>query len=410
MRSLTVLLTGTLVGQSLAFLLTLVLSRIYTPQAFGDYTLFLASFAILGGLATLSLDKGVLFAEEDNRARFLAGVAMVAALAIGSVWVVGGSVLGFLLPSGPSFQAPHVWAVGLGVVAFGVYQALVQLRLYFKDPASVAVSKVAQGASTGGAQAALHPLLGQAGLIPGHVVGVALAVAPLLRRPGPLFRMPGLSHRDSINQLRGDVKEYVLFVTPAAFIDTVSSQLPSYVIAWLFLDATLGQYGMATRVLAAPAALVGVAIGQWYLQQTARELENDEERLALLIKTWRRLALVGLPPFALLMIWGDGIFATVFGAPWRQAGELSMILAPVLFMKFVSSPTSGIYYQLGLQRHLLWFAILVAIGRPLTMYLGGRAVGIHGGVIAMSAFEAAQILWYNAIALRRLGWPQSRET
>jgi O-antigen/teichoic acid export membrane protein len=79
-----------------------------------------------------------------------------------------------------------------------------------------------------------------------------------------------------------------------------------------------------------------------------------------------------------------------------------MILAPVLYLKFVSTPTSGIYYQLGLQRLQLAFTSLMAILRPAAMYIGGTAFDIRGGIIVLSLVEALQILAYNAIAVRRL--------
>jgi O-antigen/teichoic acid export membrane protein len=205
-----------------------------------------------------------------------------------------------------------------------------------------------------------------------------------------------------LRSIREESSSYLFFVTPAQLIDALSNQLPAYVIAWLFLESTLGQYGMAARVLSAPVALVGVAVGQWYLQYSARELSAPAERLDLLTSTWRKLAWVGLIPFAVFTVAGDGIFAGVFGEPWRQAGEFAMILAPILYMKFVSTPTSGIYYQLGLQRLQLVFTALMTVLRPAAMYMGGTSFGIRGGIILMSLVEALQIVAYNAIAVRKL--------
>jgi O-antigen/teichoic acid export membrane protein len=400
-RSLSILLAGTLAGQAIAFLLTLLLARVYTPEVFGEYTLFLATFGIVSGVATLSLDKAVLFASDEDRARFLTGAAILASVAVGALWCLGS--WGVTVLSGHDASAAQAWAVGLAVAGYGAFQAQVQLRLYLGRSTSVAASKVTQGAAAGSAQLALHPWLGPGGLISGHVLGVYLAIAPLITGGGrPIWRLPGLSLRRSLASVRKESADYLLFVTPAQFIDALSNQLPAYVVAWLFLDATLGQYGMALRVLSAPAALVGVSIGQWYLQRSARELSGAPERLDLLTTTWRRLAGVGFVPFAVLMLVGDRIFAGVFGEPWRQAGEFAMILAPILYLKFISTPTSGIYYQLGLQRLQLAFTALMAVLRPAAMFVGGTLYGIRGGIMLMSLVEALQILAYNAIALRRL--------
>jgi O-antigen/teichoic acid export membrane protein len=400
-RSLSILLAGTVAGQAIAFLLTLVLARVYTPQAFGEYTLFLATFGILTGLATLSLDKAVLFADDDDRARFLTGAAILASCALGAIWCLGAWTVRALGIS--ERYGAHGLAVGLAVAGYGAFQAQTQLRLYLKRTASVALSKVTQGASAGVSQLVLQPWLGPGGLIGGHVVGVYLAIVPLAVRGGrPLWRLPGLSLGRSLRSIREESSSYLFFVTPAQLIDALSNQLPAYVIAWLFLESTLGQYGMAARVLSAPVALVGVAVGQWYLQYSARELSAPAERLDLLTSTWRKLAWVGLIPFAVFTVAGDGIFAGVFGEPWRQAGEFAMILAPILYMKFVSTPTSGIYYQLGLQRLQLVFTALMTVLRPAAMYMGGTSFGIRGGIILMSLVEALQIVAYNAIAVRKL--------
>jgi O-antigen/teichoic acid export membrane protein len=404
-RSLSILLTGTVVAQGLTLAFTLALARVYEPVAYGQYTLFLATFAVVSGLARLSLDKAIVFARTDAHAQALTGAAIVAAAALGILWMLGGTLLWLssTLIAGVGAYRSQVLAVGFGVVASAGYQAHVQLRLYFKDPTAVATAKVTQSASRGAAQLALHPVLGPIGLVVGDVVGGACAIVPLVtRRRRSALRLPGLSVGPSLVAVTREHAKYVLFVTPSTVLDALSNQLPLYVIASLFLEAVLGQYGMALRVLAAPAGVFGVAVGQWYLQQTARELNADHERLRLLLGTWKRLALLGLVPFGAVLLFGEPIFGAVFGERWTEAGIFARILSPLLFLKFVSSPTSTIYYQLGLQKLLLLFTLAMVVARPLAMYWGGTQYGVYGGVIVMALVEVVQILLYNAIAVHKL--------
>ncbi len=64
---------------------------------------------------------------------------------------------------------------------------------------------------------------------------------------------------------------------------------------------------------------------------------------------------LGVGPSVVLLLFSPDLFAWIFGANWRAAGELAKILAPLYFLNFIASPLSYVFFVAGKQKaDLLW--------------------------------------------------------
>jgi O-antigen/teichoic acid export membrane protein len=70
------------------------------------------------------------------------------------------------------------------------------------------------------------------------------------------------------------------------------------------------------------------------------------------------------------MIFGDVIFAFIFGNEWKISGEFSQVLALWLFFVFITSPLSNLLIVLEKQKESLFFNILIFISRISSIIFG----------------------------------------
>jgi O-antigen/teichoic acid export membrane protein len=111
------------------------------------------------------------------------------------------------------------------------------------------------------------------------------------------------------------------------------------------------------------------------------------------------MSLIGVVPFYLLFLSGESIFLWVFGSVWAEAGQMAEALAALLFFRFVSSPTSTIYYKLNLQRAQLIYCIIAFIVRTLPIFLIFQGFGIIQVLIVQVVGEICVIIAFNITAL-----------
>ncbi len=399
------LASGTIIAQAIAFAFTFALARLYDEAAFGRFTVFLSCLLILGVISTGSYDKAVMFTRSPRRMAALVTLVWTLALAVAACTVLSGVLflaLGWPSPFGLA-RFEHAVLLPLACLLFAGSQLSVYICLKANRLTRLAGFKVAQSTVAGSSQCAMAWGPQGIGLALGQVAGLFVMALPAMVVLGDA--LVGVSRRAWMRAVASARRfsRYPKFVCPSELLDALANQAPLLAIGSVFSLAALGAYGFAQRILAAPAALVGQAVGQVFLQHIGRREVDHPAIKRLMARVWLGMAGLGVVPFAALFLFGEPLFEAVFGAQWRSAGEIAAASAPLLFLRFVSSPTSTIYYRLELQSRQLALVIAALIVRTapvFTHFLGADLIEV---IYLQTAGEMMVIGTYNVIAWRRLG-------
>lgn len=402
--SIATLLTGTVVAHAVTFSAAVVLTRIYDAAVFGVYSAFLSVVAITGILSTGALDKAIVF--QRSRRRFVATVLAVGAFSVvvAAIALVIGSVARWFGPDrlrsllGPA----SIVAIAASALGTAATQAYTMASLRAGRTWTVAAARIGQSVVTVLVQIALGLLGVPFGLGFGYVAGLVLALPLTL---GELRRSMAGSSSKVLPEMRATLRRLSIYpraTMPAELLDSVANQAPMLLVGAAFSLETLGYYGLAQRMLGAPAALLGQAVGQSFLHRIGSPSMTHSDIRQLMFRIWRWLLLAGVAPLALVLVWGPDLFAFAFGGEWREAGEIARVSAVLWLGRFVSSPTSTVVYRLGLQRqHLALAGVALAVrSAPYVLAFGGLSLTI--AILLHTAGELSLIACYNALALRRL--------
>jgi O-antigen/teichoic acid export membrane protein len=262
--------------------------------------------------------------------------------------------------------------------------------------------KVAHSAVTGGTQCALVSISAVGGLALGQVFGLLIMALPAL---AVLRNALASMSQNAWLRVRASARRfsrYPKFVCPSELVDALANQAPLLAIGSVFSLEVLGAYGFAQRILAAPAALVGQAVGQIFLQRVSRRDTDRSAIKSLMIRVWLSMGALGIVPFAALFIFGGQLFEFLFGTRWLSAGEIAAASAPLLFLRFISSPTSTVYYRLELQSWQLVLAVMALFVRTGAVFAHFFGANIIEVIYLQTAGEILVIGMYNAIAWNRL--------
>jgi O-antigen/teichoic acid export membrane protein len=193
------------------------------------------------------------------------------------------------------------------------------------------------------------------------------------------------------------------YLWPSALLDTVTQQLPMLLaVAW-FSTAAAGAFSLTWRTVAVPVLMLAAAAGPVFYERFARAAVSDRPAARrLLVRTWVGFALIGLLPTLALTAAGEVLFGAVFGPQWRDAGTLAAVLAPMLWLMLVSSPTSGALIVLGLQRWSPVFGLAMLVYRPGALWLGAQHDSLALGLALWGVCEVVAITLYNALVWRAL--------
>lgn len=395
------LVSGTVVAQLLGILASPILTRLYGPEAFGLLALFTSITSILGVIACLRYELAIMLPESDEEAANLLGVSLlftvlITLLTVPAVWWGGAPLLGLL---NASELGSYLWLIPPMVFVSGVFLALNYWNSRTRQFGRLSVARVSNSVTTIGGQLGFGfgGVAGGGTLIGAMVGGKALATAILggqIWRDDVKLFLHSICWRDMLSLMKY-YRKFPQFSMWAGLLNSMSTQIPIFVLSFFFPGSVVGLYALSHRILNMPANLVGNAIGQVFYQRAAiaRNTGNLERVLS---DTFQRLWLLGIYPFLLLSGAGAQVFSLVFGEEWMDAGLYAQILAPWIFAGFVHSPLSSLFSVLGAQKAGMIYNLSLLVFRVLALLIGGLvgqpliAIGLFSltGIIAILSIDA----------------------
>ena len=340
-RGVSLLVGGTAGAQVLTVLIAPLLTRLYSPEDFGQFAVYASLLALVSVVSSLRYELAIPLPEYDGEA---ANVAVLSLLMV-AISTVLTSLLVLTLGTpttellGVPILAKYLWLLPIGVLLSGAYTVFNYWSIRSRRFSAIAGTRLTQVMATLAIQLATFKF-GGLGLILGQVAGQSAGTTSLAR---PALAMPAFKEVSwgGLKKAAVRYKRFPIFSTWEGLSNTASAQLPPLMFAALFSPAVAGLYTLADRMLSLPISLFGGAIGQVFFANAA-EANRGGMLAALFEQLHTKLAHIAFPPALLLMLLGPDLFAVVFGENWRQAGEFVRWMAPWLYFAFISSPLSTI--------------------------------------------------------------------
>jgi O-antigen/teichoic acid export membrane protein len=168
----------------------------------------------------------------------------------------------------------------------------------------------------------------------------------------------------------------------SSLLNSLSRQLPFFILPAFGSAAMLGNFTLAHKVLTAPIAFIGASLTQVFNVQSSQSTSKTGQ-LHQWTQNWLRIFIgTAFIPLILLMFFGDDLFASIFGESYREAGRLAAYLAPWIFLLYWINPLSHLINVHQQLRPHLWYNVLVIFARALALWLVGTALGFDAAVTA----------------------------
>jgi O-antigen/teichoic acid export membrane protein len=349
-RNVFVLMTGTAIAVVIPVAAAPVLTRLYTPQDYGVLALYVSIVSIVSVPLTANYDLAVMLPKKDGDALNLAAVCVAVASFLSVIllfasWVFSGQISALL---GNGNIAPYLPAAAVMAFLMALHGTLMSWANRKKQYRRLSINKIMESVATPFASIALGvSAWGASGLIAALLGSKAAAALMLGQSAWREKKQSRISLKKGImlDQARR-YSDFPLFSAPTALLDIVALQVPVLLMTKFFGAAIVGLFALTTRALGAPAALAGQCIGQVYYQWITQGDRRDDDA-SHVFKVAGCLALVASGPLLAAILFAPSLFAFVFGAPWRIAGDYARILAFPLAVKFVVSPLAVIMPATG---------------------------------------------------------------
>jgi O-antigen/teichoic acid export membrane protein len=422
------MLTGNVIAQTIPLAITPILSRLFSVEEFGLFSLYSSLAAFFMVIAAGRYEMAILLPKSDKDAINILGlsfaiIGIVSFIVLLIVFFLGDFISSFF---GNNELSQWLWFLPITVFVGGAYRTLTywsNRKQRFNDTSA---SSVFQSVSrsvvnlSGGllknnffntsifshlkllfskqgiAQSGITSI-GMGSLIYGFIIGFGLGSANMLRaffkKDKNLLQDIRWKDMKSMAQLHINFPK---FNAVHALVDEVKNGGVAFVIAFLFTETALGLYSMTFRILTLPISIIGNAFGQVYLQKASSHYSSNQALTPLIKKTIKNLAILAVPLFLPIIVLGPEIFAFVLGEEWRISGVYAQLLSPWLILNFIISPVLQTALILGKQKEIFGISLignLIIFGSILT----GSYIfeNLETGFVILSSLEILYYFWLS---------------
>jgi O-antigen/teichoic acid export membrane protein len=389
------LLSGSLVAQLIVFAAYPVLTRLYSPGQFGEFSVFLSIAGILAILATGRFEYALMLPEDENEAKVLKKIGLWWCFLFSAGCFLASFGLGWL----KNLKIPGLHFLGLYVFLIGSVQIFTLYRNRLKQYKKLAQVSVLQNTATSGSKILLgfSGALGH-GLIWGSIFG---QLASFMAVSKGLFEKALFTKPENYKPILQKYSAFPKYRMVQALVNSISTNLPIFFITFYFTAKEAGYFALILGIGYKIITLVSSSLYQVLYRRFTEEKNLHRPVLPLFGKIILILAVVSIVPGIPVFFLSKSLITLFFGPVWIEAAVYMRIMMPWLVLVFMVSPFAFIPDVFSFQKKVLVFDTIHLLIRILGLYTGLLLKNVYLSVILFSTTSIAylifQTIWYYFI-------------
>ena len=395
LKNVSMLASGTGLSQVITILVAPLLTRLFMPEDYGFFAIFISIVAILSVLATCRYEMAIILPRKsrDGEEIYLLSVLIAFTMSIFIFFIIFFFSENINLYIGFTESSYLIYLIPLFVLFTGMGLSNDFFLNRNKDYSSMSYLKISQSLSIATVTLILgYFSFGVYGLVLGNLIGMLIFVIAGIFFSSKFFNLNLLN----INFLRLRIlfKENIDFLrygTPAGIVG-VSAYQSFFIFSGIhFGSYILGLFYLVERIVGLPSSIIGNSFGQVFYQRVSKIKINESF-------TEVRNFLVGLTIISILIhlciyLLLYYFLAPIFGNEWTGAIEFVKYFILIGSFSFIFAPLSYLFNYLRIQfANLIWQIFWLITNFIIFIICIFLDMDIHG---FMMLYSVKQIVIYS---------------
>ena len=373
-----------------------IVTRIYSPEAFGLQSIFGSIVMLIAVFATMSYHSSLILPKTEDEAFIMFAVCIISTLFITgfSVLIISFGYDFIIQKSNTPELKYYLWLTPVFVFFHGLCQTLRFWNTRHKIFGRIAASRVIETISK-------NSFVIGSGLL-GYTTGGSLIYGILFASIFKISILTGKLWQENkkrikrimnLENLLTGAKRYRKFPKYSVWSELLS-RIPEVITVFLimhyFNKTLLGHYSLSLMVLTLPTVFLTSSIMEAFSPRAAMA-KHEGKHIDLLLKVNERTASLTIFPFMVLGITGDILFKFVFGPNWNEAGIIVQILVIRTFFEIIFSPTMSFINIMEKQEVSLLRRIANIIVVVVALVVGGIYNNFYLAILMLVLMEGMVI-------------------
>ncbi len=403
-KNASVLLSSNVIAQVIALAIYPLLTRLYSPEDFGEFSLFLTITSFLTILSTCRYEYAIVLPKEEKKALALLNLCV----RINILLFVVLMLVSFFFKEAVAilFQSKvlKIWLplIPVLVLVSGLWQAWSYYLTRLKRFKKIALYNVSQSAFNTSLKYGLGVFgYTNAGLVFATIIGQSIALLLNLFSSCNTMKSVLSVETDAVRNVAKEYNNFLKFELPHAAINFFSSSLP-IVLLTPFFDLTLiGFFSLCITIGFRPINVFCNSMYQVLYQKVVMLVSNGESISGVLKKYVSKILISVLLPFVLVFVFASPIFEFLFGSEWKLASNYFKPLMPWFFVIIFASSLSFLPKVFSKQKQAMYIEIIYVLLRLAALVFGIIESSFYLAIVLFSIASVivliGQLLWFASL-------------
>jgi O-antigen/teichoic acid export membrane protein len=391
-------MTGGLISQIIPLIVSLFMTRIYSSSDIGFWILFISIGSVLSVLGTGRYENAIILAKNETENIHIVALSFVLTFTF-SVLIL---LLIILYITVLTSQSTTFILLPFYIIFNSTNQILGFVLIRNKLFTQNSKGRILQAFITGILTVTFgYNRVFENGLIWASILGLASTTIYWFFICNIQNFIP-LIVKKKIFAVAKTYKNLPKFNLIHALLNSISSNIPTMVMAYYFSTTIVAYYGLSLRIILQPFLLISTSISQVLNQQFAEMLNNKISIFNRIKDMTLIFTIIGLSFFSIIMVFAKDIFEMLYGKNYLEAGKFTRILIPWFFMIFVNSGFSYIPILFNKQRDSLFIEIVYFTLRIFSLWIGAIMFRSIYWTLALYSVIGFIILIYSQIWILKI--------
>ncbi|APU10089.1 hypothetical protein A5M85_07270 [Cellulophaga lytica] len=329
-------MSGTLIGQAIPFFATFFLTRIFTPEDFGVFAIFISIVNILGTISTGRYEMAILLPKRDETAFNLVKISIIisALFCLLILFVIYVFYDFFFNISKNVELIKYIYYLPLSVFGFAVFKIFAVWFTRIKKYKKISLSIIVKSIFGVFFNIGIGYYFGMIGLFLGSVFSSLIAV--LIINPITLNNYK-IGKKCFLSLLK-EYRKFPIYDVPTSFVYILAKNGIILIINKGFLPVITGYYSLTERLLIAPTQVFVGSYTQVYNQQVTEKFNNKENISLFVLSNIKKVSKILILPFILGTYLSEYLIPFFLGDKWIGLHKYIYILSPLIYFSMILNP------------------------------------------------------------------------
>ncbi|AKG73463.1 oligosaccharide flippase family protein [Salinicoccus halodurans] len=367
--SLSTLISGSVIAQVITILLSPLITRLFSPEQFGLYTIIITAVSLFGPIICLKYDMAIIGANNIKETFSIIKLCFILIFPISFIISISYSLLVF---NGFNKKTEVIWysfVIFILLLTYGLNNVLLAYNNKSRSYNLIASVTIIKSSVNNFILLITGFLnLGSVGLILSQIISSIVGV----RKQSKEIRKKLIYlKKTSLYNMKSVFIKYInfpMFNATSAIINTSIYSSINLFIAMSFSLQQLGYYSISYRVLGIPFMIISANVARIFFERATKEKNEKGNFNSTFNKTFKIIAIVIIPTIVLLAILAPTLFPIIFGHEWGIAGIYIALLSPMFAIRLIGESLTTSFIVAGKQNVELQFQLTLMIGQ-LIIYI-----------------------------------------